>query len=74
MSRRLRNLTHDQANNALEGRVCFSGQSRKEPNAFAALKKAQGLHTRITAVGGRACLGEGDHLGHVTVSFWVPSR
>ena len=73
MSRRLPNLTHAQAINALEGRICFSGQNRREPEEFAAMKKAQGLRTRITAVGGRACLGQGDHMGTVTVSFWVPS-
>lgn len=70
--RKLKPLPMEQAWDALEGRVSWPGQNQREPKAFAAHKKAQGLATRITAVGGRAMLGEGDTLGHVMVSFWVP--
>jgi hypothetical protein len=50
---RLMPVAYDEAETALSGRYCFSGQSLGEPQAFAARKRAQGLRTRITQVGGR---------------------
>ncbi len=69
--RKLPFLTHAEALSALSGRVEFSGQGMEEPKSFAKTKREQGLKTRITPVGGRSIIGEGDTLGSVTVSFWV---